>query len=114
MPSMPILSTPAFSEICSPRPTNSSGTPAVIAPNSSEVRKGSVKRLCMVSALGPGLAAMIEILDQRQEDQQQRHKHQRVEGRHAHTDRGTLAADLKDGEEHHEGDRGNTMETRKE
>src|SRR5262249_51342663 len=42
MPSMPMLSTPAFSEICSPRPASSSGTPAVTAPNSSDVRKVSV------------------------------------------------------------------------
>src|SRR5262249_45063389 len=47
MPSMPILSTPAFSEICSPRPASSSGTPAVTAPSSSAVRKVSVSSTSM-------------------------------------------------------------------
>ena len=32
MPSMPMLSTPAFSDTCSPRPASSSGMPAVTAP----------------------------------------------------------------------------------
>src|ERR1043165_73245 len=98
MPSMPMLSTPAFSEICSPRPASSSGTPAVTAPNRSAVRKVSVISACMALGSDAFAALMVEILDHRQEDQQQCHQHQHEMLRHADAPRGAVAADHQRGE----------------
>src|SRR5258706_332375 len=95
MPSMPILRTPAFSEICSPSPASSSGTPAVMAPSSSEVRNGSVSRASMSSpepSRRPFAAEMIEVFDDSEENQQQRHQHQHEMLRHADATRCALAA----------------------
>src|SRR4051812_25693129 len=97
MPSMPMLSTPAFSEICSPRPASSSGTPAVTAPNKSAVRKGCVSRPSISARL---LASdVIEILDHSQEDQQQRHQDQHEMLRHTDPPRSTVAPDHQGREE---------------
>src|SRR5690349_10854785 len=93
MPSMPILSTPAFSETCSPRPASSSGTPAVTAPNSREVRKASVSSPSIDLYSNALAALVIEIFDHRQEEEQQGHQHQHEMLRHANAPRRTVAAD---------------------
>src|SRR5262245_36109779 len=96
---MPILSTPDFSEICSPRPASSSGSPAFIAPNSSETMKVWVSSRSISSGSRPLAALVIEILDHRQEDQEQGHQHQHEMLRHADTARGAVAADHQRGEQ---------------
>src|SRR5215468_8512341 len=93
MPWMPILSTPAFSEICSPSPARSSGTPAVTAPNNREVRNGSVSRASTLSGLHAAAAQMVEILHHRKEYEQQGHEDEYVVLRHADAPCGALAAD---------------------
>src|SRR5689334_13109304 len=104
MPSMPILSTPAFSEICSPRPASSSGTPAVTAPNSSEVRKASVSNPSIALSPDPLAALVIEIFDHRQEEEQQGHQHQHEMLRHADPARRAVAANHQHREEQGESD----------
>src|SRR4051812_32585227 len=112
MPSMPMLSTPAFSEICSPKPASSKGTPAVTAPNSSAVRKGWVSRPSISAHL---LAAnVIEVFARRQEDQQQRPQHQHEMLRHADSARRTVAADHQRREEEGEADHTVAVEPRQE
>src|SRR5688572_1513847 len=101
MPSMPMLSTPAFSEICSPRPASSSGTPAVTAPNKSVVRKASFNRTSM-SGSDPLAALVIEIFDHRQEQEQQPHQHQHEMLRHSDAPRRAVAADHQGREEQRE------------
>src|ERR1700686_1057030 len=102
MPSMPMLSTPAFSEICSPSPASSSGTPAVTAPNSSEVRNGWVSSASMALGHQAFAAHMVQIFDQSQEDEQERHQHQYVVLGHTDPPGRTLAPDHQRGEEQSE------------
>ena len=47
---MPMFSTPAFSETCSPSPASSKGMPAATAPAISEIRKASLSRPCDMAA----------------------------------------------------------------
>ena len=112
MPSRPILNTPAFSEICSPRPASSNGTPAVTAPNSSETRKGSVNKAFMFQAACRLRRRLIQIFDQGQEQQQQRHQHQHIVLRHADPARGALAAHHQRREKQREADDGVAVEAR--
>src|SRR5215470_12145856 len=103
MPSMPILRTPAFSEICSPSPANISGTPAVTAPNRSELRKAWVSRCSMGSGLGPR-PALADIVDQGQEQQHEGDQHQHVVLRDADAPGRALRSDQQHGEEEGEAD----------
>src|SRR3984957_9481994 len=111
MPSRPIFSTPAFSEICSPRPARSSGKPAVTAPNSSETRNGSVNN-AFISVGSRFAAGLIQIFDQGQEQQQQRHQHQHIVLRYADPACRALPAYHQCREEQRESDDGIAVEAR--
>src|ERR1700728_3599848 len=99
MPSMPILRIPAFSEICSPRPASSKGTPAVTAPKISVLRKASVRSALTVLGLRHLPAAVIEEIDQSEEQKQHADQERHEILRHADPSRRAFAADHQHREE---------------
>src|ERR1700722_4296625 len=105
MPSMPMLSTPAFSEICSPRPASSKGTPAVTAPAMRAVRKDWVRRMLMseCSLGGSSLPAPIEVLDQGEKQEHQRDQNKDVVLRDPDMACGAFAASHQSGKEQRKG-----------
>ena len=64
---MPMLRTPAFSEICSPSPASSSGTPAVTAPSTSEVEEGFGEEALHQLSSARCAVALVGIFDERQQ-----------------------------------------------